>query len=99
MSYLSTYKDGRVLLRLFVQPKSSRNTFAGRHGDTVKLAITAPPVDGKANKAVIKFLASFFKLKKKDVTIKHGLQSRTKSILLAGLDVQTVQTRMEAEFK
>ena len=99
MSYLSSYKDGRVLLRLSVQPKSSRNKFAGIHGDTVKLAITAPPVDGKANKAVINFLASFFKLKKKDVTIKHGLQSRTKSILLAGLDVQTVQARLEADFK
>ena len=99
MSYLSSYKDGRVLLRLSVQPKSSRNAFAGIHGDTVKLAITAPPVDGKANKAVIKFLASFFKLKKKDITIKHGLQSRRKSILLAGLDEQTVQARLEADFK
>ena len=99
MSYLSQYKDGRFLLRLYVQPKSSRNTFVGIHGDTVKLAITASPVDGKANKAVIKFLASFFKLKKKDVTIKHGLQSRTKSILLAGLDEQTVRARLEADFK
>lgn len=98
MSYLSTYKDGRVLLHLYVQPKSSRNAFTGIHGDSIKLALTAPPVDGKANKAVIQFLASFFKLKKKDITIKHGLQSRTKSILIAGSDKQPIQARIEASF-
>ena len=98
MSYLSPYKDGRLLLRLYVQPKSSRNAFSGIHGDSIKLAITAPPVDGKANKAVIQFLASFFKLKKKDITIKYGLQSRTKSILIAGSDMQLIQARIEACF-
>lgn len=98
MSYLSVYKDGRVLLRLYVQPKSSRNAFIGIHGESIKLALTAPPVDGKANKAVIQFLASFLKLKKKNITIKHGLQSRTKSILIAGSDVQAIQARIEASF-
>jgi len=99
MNYLSSYKDGRVLLRLYVQPKSSRNAFAGMHGDSMKLAITAAPVDGKANKAVIHFLASFFKIKKKDITIKHGLQSRTKSVLLAGLGLHAVQSRLETNSK
>jgi uncharacterized protein (TIGR00251 family) len=99
MAYLSIYKDGRVLLRLYVQPKSSRNAFTGMHGDSVKLAITAAPVDGKANKAVIRFLASFFKLKKRDIAIKHGLQSRNKSILFAGVDLQTIQNRLEANTK
>jgi uncharacterized protein (TIGR00251 family) len=95
MSYLSTCKDGGVLLRLYVQPKSSRNKFVGMHGDAIKLAITAPPVDGKANKAVVKFLAAFFKMKKKDFSIKHGLQSRTKSVLIAGVDLQDMRRRME----
>ncbi len=96
MSYLSAYKDGRILLRLYVQPKSSRNAFAGIYGDSIKLAITAPPVDGKANKAVIQFLASFFKLKKKDIAIKYGLQSRKKSILIAGSDMQIIQAQIDA---
>jgi len=65
----------------------------------MKLAITSPPVEGKANKAVIAYLASFFKLKKKDITIKHGLQSKTKSILLAGVDLHTVRSRLEADSK
>ena len=95
MSYLSDYKDGGVLLRLYVQPKASRNKFVGVHGDAIKLAITAPPVDGKANKAVVKFLAAFFKMKKKDFSIKHGLQSRTKSVLIAGVDLKDMRRRME----
>jgi len=99
MEYLSIYKDGRVLLRLYVQPKSSRNAFAGMNGDSMKLAIPAAPVDGKANKAIIRFLASFFKLKKRDIAIKHGLQSRSKSILFAGVDLQTIQSRLETNTK
>lgn len=85
MSFVSTYKDGRVLLKVYVQPRASRNEFVGLHGDAIKLAITAPPVDGKANAAVIKFLASFFHVRKMDLEIRHGLQSRRKSVLIAGL--------------
>ena len=96
MSYVCSYKDGRVLLHLYIQPRSSRNGFVGIYGDAIKLAITAPPVDGKANKAVMRFLASFFKMKKKDICIRYGLQSRTKSVLLAGLDVNDIRTRIEA---
>lgn len=70
---------------MYVQPRSSRNAFVGPYDDAIKLAITAPPVDGKANAAVIKFLASFLHVKKKDLEIKHGLQSRRKSVLIAGL--------------
>lgn len=88
-----------MLLRLYVQPRSSRNAFVEIYGDALKLGITAPPVDGKANKAVVSFLASFFKMKKKNISIKRGLQSRTKSVLLAGLDLNDIQARIEAVLK
>lgn len=94
MKFLSSYKDGRTLLRLYVQPKASRNGFAGEYGDAIKLAITAPPVDGKANAAVIGFLASFLGLKKKDLEIKHGLQSRKKHVLIAKRSPQEILTRI-----
>lgn len=95
MHYLSPYKDGRLLLRVTVQPKSSRNCVVGIHRDTVKLAVTAPPVDGKANKAVITYLATLFKLRKKDITVKHGLQSRVKSILLAEIELHSAEKRLQ----
>ena len=99
MNFLSSYKDGRTLLRVYVQPKASRNGFAGEYGDALKLTITAPPVDGKANGAVIKFLASVLDLKKKDIEIKHGLQSRTKHILIAKRSPEEILTRIETVSK
>ena len=50
-------KDGRIIINVTVVPKSSRDSIVGILGDTVKVAVTAPPVDGKANAYVCKFLA------------------------------------------
>ncbi len=80
--FLSPWKDGRTLLNLHVQPKASANRMVGIHDNRLKLALTAAPVDGKANSAVIAFLASFLGLKKKDIEIRHGMHSRRKAVLL-----------------
>jgi uncharacterized protein (TIGR00251 family) len=99
MPFLSTNREGCLLLKVYVQPRASRNGFTGLHGDAIRLAITAPPVDGKANKAVIKFLASFFHIKKIDLKIKHGLQSRRKTVLIAGLSADEVMTALKEIIK
>jgi len=81
MPYLSDHSSGRVLLRVFVQPRASRTVFTGIHGDAIKLAITAPPVDGKANTAVIKFLASFLGIKKRVWILNAGCSPGTRAFL------------------
>ena len=86
MPYLQTLANGDLLLSLYVQPRSSRNTIAGLHGDSLKLRLTTPPVDGRANKAVIAFLAKLLKIPKSAVMIKSGLQSRSKKIILSGVE-------------
>ena len=91
MPYLKTLPDGKLLLSLYVQPRSSRNELAGLHGDTLKLRLTTPPVDGKANKALISFLAKLLKIPKSAIIIRSGLQSRSKKLLLSGLDEHTVR--------
>ena len=91
MPYLQTLSNGDLLLALYVQPRASRNELAGLHGDAVKLRLTTPPVDGKANKAVISFLAKLFKIPKSAILIKSGLQSRSKKIVLSGLEEQDVR--------
>ncbi len=96
MDFLSSYKDGQVLLRVYVQPRASKNRFIGLHNDAIKIAITAPPVDGKANAAVIRFLASVLNLKKKDLEIKHGLQSRKKSVLITSISLDKVRTQIQS---
>lgn len=71
MSAVSTCADGLVL-RLYIQPKASRDTIIGLHGDEVKVAITAPPVDGQANAHLVKYLAKQFRVAKSQVLIEKG---------------------------
>ncbi len=94
VSFLSSWKDGRTLLSLYVQPKSSANRLVGIHDNRVKLALTAAPVDGKANSAVIAFLASFLGLKKKNIEIRHGIHSRKKAVLIDCLDSEAIRTKI-----
>jgi len=76
-----------VSLSVHVQPKASRTRIAGLHGEALKLCITSPPVDGKANAAVIQFFAKLFKIPKAAVTIASGEASRDKRIILAGVSL------------
>ncbi|MGL5298306.1 MAG: DUF167 family protein, partial [Plesiomonas sp.] len=61
-----------LLLRLYIQPKASRDQIVGLHGDELKVAITAPPVDGQANAHLTKFLAKQFRVAKGNVCIEKG---------------------------
>ena len=76
---------------LRVQPRSSRNAITGLVGEAVKLAITAPPVDGKANQAVIEFLAELFRIPKSSVTIVSGETGRNKVVAVRGLSAEQVR--------
>jgi len=95
MEFLSTLKDGTVVITLYVQPRGSRTRFQGIHDGALKLAITAPPVDGKANKAVIEFLAVYFALPKRRVTLISGMMSRTKRFKIEGLTEGEVCRRLK----
>ncbi len=63
MSAVETCADGLVL-RLYIQPKASRDSIVGVHGDELKVAITAPPVDGRGQCPPVKFLAKQFRVAK-----------------------------------
>jgi len=88
-----------VIIPLFVQPRSSRNALAGIHGGALKLAVTAPPVDGRANKAVTVFLAKFFGIAKSAVVVKSGLQSRQKRCLLKGISRDQIRRKIEEDLQ
>ncbi len=79
-------KSDGCFFKCWIQPRSSRNAIVGVHGDAIKIALTAPPVDGKANKELLKFLAKYFKLPKNCVQIIVGESCRNKSILISGLN-------------
>jgi len=69
-----------LLLNLYIQPKASRDQIVGIHGEELKIAITAPPVDGKANAHLIKYLSKAFKVPKGDIVILKGQLGRHKQV-------------------
>lgn len=72
-----------LLLRLRIQPKASRDAFIGPYGeDAYKIAISAPPIDGKANARLIGFLAKQTGLPRSRVILESGETTRTKSLRL-----------------
>ena len=73
-----------MILELHVQPGAARSEFAGEHGGRMKLRLAAPPVEGKANAALIEFLADYFGVPKRNVRITGGLKSRRKRVLIKG---------------
>ncbi len=73
-------QEDHLLLKLYIQPKASRDQIVGPHGDELKVAITAPPVDGKANAHLSKYLAKQFKVPKSNIVIEKGELGRHKQI-------------------
>jgi len=88
--------DRGIAFKIFVQPKSSKNKIVGLHGDALKIKLTAPPVDGAANKMCVKYLAKCLKVPKSSMEIISGHTSRTKQIMLY---YQTVSTDNPASIK
>jgi uncharacterized protein (TIGR00251 family) len=73
-----------LILDLHVQPGASRTEFAGKHGERIKVRLAARAVDGKANEALIEFLAGYYGVPRRNVRITSGLRSRQKRVLIAG---------------
>ena len=65
-----------------MQPGASRTEFAGRHGERIKVRLAARAVDGKANQALVEFLAQHYKVPKRNVRIESGLKSRQKRVVI-----------------
>ena len=81
MPFIEETNNG-IILKVFIQPRSSKNMIAGQHGDTLKIKLTAPPVDGAANKMCIQYLAKWLNVPKSSIEILSGHSSRTKRLLL-----------------
>ena len=71
-----------MVLELHVQPGAVRSEFAGRHGERVKVRLAARAIDGKANEALVEFLAAHYGVAKRNVRIVAGLKSRRKRVVI-----------------
>ncbi len=82
-------KDG-IILVLHISPNASKNEFI-KTGDGIKVKITALPVDGKANKALIEFLSKQFKIPKSSIEILKGQSSKDKTLLIRTFDEDVIE--------
>lgn len=76
---------GGVRLHLFIQPKASRNEVVGPHNGEIKIKLSAPPVDGKANEELIEFLSKIFSVPKRQITLLKGETNRHKTVEIANV--------------
>lgn len=86
---------GGVQFAVRVIPGTSKNEVAGVQEGALKVRLTAPPVEGKANRACIDFLADLLGLRRSSLAIVAGEKSRKKTVTVAGLDRRELETRLE----
>ncbi len=90
MSWLNRAADGSVVLTLHIQPGAKKTEITGLHGEALKIRLAAPPVDGKANAALIAFLAKACGVSKSAVELVSGDTCRAKRVRVSGADAARV---------
>jgi hypothetical protein len=77
-----------------VHPRAKKNGITGEVGDALKVSLTTPPVEGRANEACVEFFAKLLKVPRSSVTIASGQSSRNKVIRVEGVTGQYVRDRL-----
>lgn len=90
-----TVGRGEVRLTVRVQPRAARSRVVGRHGDALKVAVAAPPVEGAANAAVIELLATWLGVPRRDLELAQGQRGRSKVVAIATADPAALGRRIE----
>ncbi|MEN8140119.1 MAG: DUF167 family protein [Thermodesulfobacteriota bacterium] len=97
MPFLKNGKgESELFLAVYLQPRAARNRIVGPHGAELKVAVTAPPVEGKANKALISFMAKALGVAKGQISLIRGQQSRHKQLLLTGISGDQARRQIAA---
>jgi hypothetical protein len=90
MSWITDSKSG-VIIQVHASPRASKSQIQGLHGDALKIRLQAPPVDGKANQALIGFLAETLGIPQRQITLLSGQTSRQKRLGLQGITARQVE--------
>ena len=86
--------DSGILLRIHAQPGASKTRIQGLHGDRLKVAVQAPPVEGAANEALIRFFADALGIPASRIHLVRGETSRQKTFFLTGISESEVTLRL-----
>ncbi|WP_133139964.1 DUF167 domain-containing protein [Legionella genomosp. 1] len=77
-------EEGKLTLFLYIQPGAKKTEVCGLHGRSLKIKLAAPPVEGKANEVLIKFLGKSLNIPLAAISIRHGEKSRMKTVIIQG---------------
>jgi uncharacterized protein len=83
-----------TILRFHIVPNAKMDSVEGHHGDAIKIKLYAPAVEGKANEALIRFLAKQLKLPRHSIVLQRGQRSRDKVIRIDGMTEEDVRSRL-----
>lgn len=86
MVHVLWYKqeNDTVIVNVYIQPGAKRTEIAGLHGDAIKIRLSSPPIDGRANDMLLKYIALLFHVPLRQVELKRGDKSRHKKIAIIG---------------
>ena len=90
MTVINEFQDG-VSFGVKVHPRAKKNAITGELGDAIKLSLTTPPIDGRANDACIEFFAKILKVPRSSINIASGAGGRNKVIRVKGVTAQYVR--------
>jgi uncharacterized protein (TIGR00251 family) len=90
----TVHEDAGITFAVKVHPRAKKNAITGELGDALKVSLTTPPVEGRANEACIEFFAKLLKVPRSSVTIASGQSSRNKVLRVAGVTAQYVRDRL-----
>jgi uncharacterized protein (TIGR00251 family) len=91
-----TAVPGGVRIQLHVQPGASTTEVVGLHGDRIRLRIQSPPIDGRANEAVLQWIAERLGVPRRAVTLVRGEKSRAKTVEILGVTLDSVRERLKS---
>jgi len=93
--FLSVSGDGSAVIKIYVQPRASKTRVIGLYDGMLKLGVTSPPVDGKANNEVVKYLAKCLKIPKNNLVLSTGLHSRRKTVTVTSIGENEIRRAFE----
>ncbi|MBW1739664.1 MAG: YggU family protein [Deltaproteobacteria bacterium] len=96
MVWIQETSEG-VIFKATIQPRGARNEIVGLQGDALKIKLTAPPVEGAANKMCVEFVAKSLKVRKSDVEIIHGQKSRIKKVLVRSVTREKIESLLKSK--
>lgn len=94
MEWMNETSEG-VEVHIRAVPRASKNEIQGVHDNALKIRLTTPPIDGKANQALLKFLSKTLRISKSKIELTHGETSRHKTLRIRSMTKQQLYTKLE----